>query len=239
MLILAHRGNLTGPEPARENMLDRMADAMSLGFGLETDIRRRGNGTLYISHDPMPNGLADGSDNADRHAAIWRASPLLLIALNVKELGWNSALVDFVTANQLDPQVMLFDMELIEPVPGGMARDLHRLHPPLHLAARVSDRGEPLERALGIPEATSIWLDEFDELWATCDSIQRLKDAGRMVHAISPELHGFDADTRRRRWDDFAVWGVDSLCTDYPIEAAAQLGHSPLPAYADATRTQA
>jgi hypothetical protein len=235
MIILAHRGNLTGPEPDHENRLDRMTEAMSLGFGLETDIRRRSDGTLYISHDVALHPLADASDDAPRHAGMWRAWPAQLVALNVKELGWDAALVDFVTVNDLADQVMLFDMELIEPVPGRMARDLHALHPALHLAARVSDRGEPPSRALGIREATSIWLDEFDTLWVTRATIAQLKDAGRMVHAISPELHGFDDQARLRRWDDFASWGVDSICTDFPIAAAAHLGLAPARVSADVT----
>jgi glycerophosphoryl diester phosphodiesterase len=235
MIILAHRGNLTGPEPDHENRLDRMIEAMSLGFGLETDVRRRGDGTLYISHDVTQHALVDGSDDALRHASLWRAWPTQLVALNVKELDWDAALVDFVTGNDLVQQVMLFDMELIEPVAGQMARDLHALHPPLHLAARVSDRGEPPARALEIREATSIWLDEFDSLWATRATIDRLKDAGRMVHAISPELHGFDDDARLRRWDDFARWGVDSICTDFPVAAAAHLGLAPTTVPAAAT----
>lgn len=234
MLILAHRGNLTGPEPDHENRLARMADAMSLGFGLETDIRRRPDGTLYIAHDPMPVPGSDGSDCAQQHAALWRRYPSQLIALNVKELGWDATLVDFVTSNRLVEQVMLFDMELIEPVAGGMARALAALHPGLHLAARVSDRDEPIERALAISEARSIWLDEFETLWATRDGIARLRDAGREVHAISPELHGFDADTMRRRWDDFAAWGVASICTDHPLEAAAHVGMAPAKPYAAA-----
>ncbi len=235
MIILAHRGNLTGPEPDQENRLDRMTEAMSLGFGLETDIRRRSDGTLYISHDMELKPRADGGDDAVRHASMWRMWSSQLVALNVKELGWDAALVEFVTGNDLAQQVMLFDMELIEPVPGGMARALHALHPPLHLAARVSDRGEPPARALGIREATSIWLDEFDALWATHATIAELKDAGRSVHAISPELHGFDDDARLRRWDDFARWGVDSLCTDFPVAAAAHLGLAPARVSADVT----
>lgn len=229
MIILAHRGNLTGSEPEHENRLDRMAEAMSMGFGLETDIRRHGDGTFYIAHDAATTASADDDDAASRHAALWRRYPTQLVALNVKELGDEEALVAFLSSSALVAQVMLFDMELIEPVPGATARMFAALHVGLHLAARVSDRGESVERALGIPEARSIWLDEFDTLWATRESISRLRDAGRQVHVISPELHGFDADARLRRWDDFATWGVHSICTDHPVEAVAHLGLAAAP----------
>ena len=42
------------------------------------------------------------------------------------------------------------------------ARRCRDLHPTIRLAARVSDRGESIERALGISVASVIWLDEFD-----------------------------------------------------------------------------
>ena len=36
----------------------------------------------------------------------------------------------------------------------------------------------------------SIWLDEFDGPWCTEPDVRRLKDAGRSVYAVSPDLHG-------------------------------------------------
>ena len=88
--------------------------------------------------------------------------------------------------------------------------------PDVKIAARVSDRGESIERALSIPEADIIWLDEFDRLWCTEADVRRLRDAGRTVHAVSPDLHGGTFQQARRRWLDFIQWGVDGICTDYP-----------------------
>ena len=95
------------------------------------------------------------------------------------------------------------------PTPGG--RDSA-----IRLSARVSDHGEPIARALGIEAASVIWLDEFDGPWCTEGDIRALKDAGRTVYAVSPELHGATFEAMRSRWRDFIRWGVDGICTDYP-----------------------
>lgn len=222
MVILAHRGNLSGPEPSRENSVGRMGEAMGRGYGLETDIRRLPDGRLYISHDAK-SGADPTLELASDHAGLWSKYPGQLVALNLKELGWESALVDFVQQHRLRGQVMLFDMELIETVPGETTKRLLELDRELRIASRVSDRGEPLDRALSIPGSRYIWLDEFDSLWVKRETIARLKDNGREVYAISPELHGFDTEARFKRWDDFAAWGVNGICTDYSEEAEARL----------------
>ena len=82
----------------------------------------------------------------------------------------------------------------------------------------MSDRGESIERALSIGAASVVWLDEFDRLWATEQDVRRLKQAGRMVYAVSPDLHGFSLIATRARWAQFSAWGVDGICTDYPVE---------------------
>jgi hypothetical protein len=143
------------------------------------------------------------------------------VALNVKELGYEPELL----ARQLDgdfgARSFLFDFELLEPgEPGAAQRKIRSLAggDRAVLAARVSDRGESLAQCLAIP-AQVVWLDEFDSLWATADTITALRDAGRQIFAVSPELHGFDSDTRRRRWADFAAWQIDGVCTDFALEA--------------------
>ena len=73
------------------------------------------------------------------------------------------------------------------------------------------------------------WLDEFDGPRFTESDVRRLKEAGRTVHAVSPDLHGRPAEDTRRRWIDFTRWGVDGICTDYPAALAYVLratGHA-------------
>lgn len=221
MIVLAHRGNIEGPDPRRENTLGLLEEALARGFGLETDVRYAARHGFYISHDPaLP--VADSLLAA--HAALWRRHPAATIALNIKELGQEAALVEALNALGVASQVFLFDMELIEPDAGETARTYRRLDPAVRLAARASDRGEPVERALGIAVAESIWLDEFDGPWATADTVRMLKDAGKAVFAVSPELHGRSLAQMEQRWRDFVLWGVDGVCTDWPARLVAQHG---------------
>ena len=46
-----------------------------------------------------------------------------------------------------------------------------------------------------------------------------MRQAGRLFYVISPEIHGFDAAARTRRWQDFKSWQMDGICTDYPLAA--------------------
>lgn len=220
MIILAHRGNVSGPEPARENSLALIGEALSRGYGLETDVRHAPERGFYISHDAAAPGA--GMLLAE-HCALWRRHPGARIALNIKELGHEGALLEALNGLGVTRQLFLFDMELIEPRPGETARLFRSLDAAVPLAARVSDRAEPLERALGIEVADIVWLDEFDGPWATEETIAALKGAGKAVFAVSPELHGRSVAQAKARWRDLARWGVDGICTDWPDLLARSL----------------
>jgi len=69
--------------------------------------------------------------------------------------------------------------------------------------------------------ARSFGGDEFDKLWVTEKDAHAVRAAGRLLYMISPEIHRFDLPTMRRRWQDFKAWGVDGVCTDFPVEANA------------------
>ena len=220
MEILAHRGNRHGADAAGENSLASVRACLEDGWGVETDIRRDARGRFYIAHDPAPWTAAN---YADAFCALWRAPPGT-IALNVKELGYEAALLAYLDAQGVRAKVFLFDMELLEAVPGETARALRRLDPDVRLAARVSDRGESVERALGVTVASITWLDEFDGPWATAADVARLKRAGKTVYAVSPDLHGGSREAAERRWHDFTAWGVDGICPDYAVALAATSG---------------
>ena len=217
MILFAHRGNTAGVSGPSENTLLQIQTALEHGFGVETDIRRTKDGVFYISHDPIG---APEPPSAEGHARLWQRFSTCPIALNVKELGYESELVSFIELHQLADQVFLFDFELIETTPGQAASLCRTLHPTLKLAARVSDRyGESVKQALGIATADIIWLDEFDRLWTQQEHIARLKDAGKTLYAISPEIHGFSLAEAETRWKQLREWGVDGICTDWPLKA--------------------
>jgi hypothetical protein len=50
MILISHRGNLTGPNPDRENSLQYIQEALDEGFDVEIDAWSR-NGILYLGHD--------------------------------------------------------------------------------------------------------------------------------------------------------------------------------------------
>lgn len=212
MIVIAHRANWEGGDSALENTLGAVRYCLERGWGIETDIRRGADGRFYLAHDPV---VVSEENEADPFFALFREHPNSTIALNVKECGYEEDLISYLSEQRIPRQVFLFDMELFEETPGQTARLFRTLDPETRLAARVSDRGEPIPRALKIPEADIIWLDEFDGPWATEDDIIALKSFGKTVYAVSPEIHGFSSGEMHRRWKDFFRWGVDGICTDH------------------------
>ena len=223
MDILAHRANVAGPDHATENSPSAFRAALSRGWGLEIDVRHTG-GRLYISHDARGDaGSGPWTDDANECFATIREHPRATIAVNVKETGREAELLAELTRYGILDQCFLFDMELVEARRGETARTFRRLHTSVALAARVSDRNEPVDGALADTEAGVVWLDEFDGPWCSQDDIRRLKAAGKTVYAVSPDLHGGTLAQAQRRWIDFFNWNVDGICTDYPAELQTAL----------------
>jgi glycerophosphoryl diester phosphodiesterase len=218
--ILAHRANVDGPAAAAENSLAAARRALELGFGIETDLRRDGDGRFYIAHDPQPR---TGENDFARFAALFRAFGRRPVAMNVKELGCEAGLIALQQSGDMGQRSFFFDFELLEPEsPGRSQRRIRELPGGTNvtLASRLSDRGESLEQCLGIP-AQVVWADEFDSLWLTREHVDAVRAAGRLFYAISPELHGFKESERLGRWRQFKEWGIDGLCTDYALSARA------------------
>lgn len=220
MEILAHRANHAGPDKERENTQSAFKFCLRKGWGIETDIRRTKRGKFYISHDER---RLTRHNHADQYMEIIRAHRNVTIALNIKELGHEKELIEYLCKMKVEKQMFLFDMELIESIPGATASLFRRLHKNIKIAARISDRKEPIERALSIGSASIIWLDEFEKLWVEEEDIKKLKKHNKVVYAISPEIHGFSLEDMRRRWRQFSRWGVDGICTDYSTMLANEM----------------
>ncbi|MDB6065152.1 MAG: Glycerophosphoryl diester phosphodiesterase [Pedosphaera sp.] len=216
--ILAHRANLNGPHSVVENSLAACVGALAEGFGLETDLRRDGHGAFYISHDAHPRSVENG---LEAYTELFGQFPSAELAINVKELGYEPALVELMNSGRLGKRSFFFDFELLEPAtPGAAQRKIKSLvnGGGVRVASRLSDRNETLSQCLSIP-AEVVWADEFDGLWMTEKEAAAVRASGRLLYMISPELHGFDLAAMKRRWRDFKSWGVDGVCTDYPLEA--------------------
>ena len=216
--ILAHRANVAGPEPARENSLAATRVALASGFGIETDLRRDSQNGFYIAHDSQP---WTANNDFRQFAALFREFPGRTVAMNVKELGYESDLIALQKSGDMGQKSFYFDFELLEPQMPGQAQQLIHQLPggqATAMAARLSDRNESLSQCLAIP-ADIVWADEFDSLWLTQKEVKAVHAAGRKFYAISPELHGFDEAARRQRWREFKDWKIDGLCTDFALSA--------------------
>jgi hypothetical protein len=221
--IMAHRANLSGPHSVVENSLAACEKALELGFGLETDLRRDAAGRFYISHDPHPR---TAENSLEAYSALFRKHPALELAINVKELGYEPALISLMNSGELGKRSFFFDFELLEPKTPGAAQKKIRSLPgggSVRMASRLSDRNETMAQCLSIP-AEVVWADEFDTLWLTEEDVRKVKAAGRLFYVISPEIHGFDHAAMLRRWADFKSWHIDGICTDYALEARDYFG---------------
>ncbi len=220
MTILAHRGNRNGSRPNGENTLSAVKYCVNQGWGLEVDVRQAKEGDFYLSHDVS---TVTQENKAVEIFDLVRRYPNAMVAVNVKELGYEDRLVDFLSEQLSLRQFFLFDMELIESVPGVTLNKFKAIKNDVQVAVRVSDHDEPIERALSFQEADIVWLDEFETLWVQRRDIQRLHDQGKKIYAVSPELHQFPLPVAQKRWQDFLDWGVEGICTDYPQQLSQVL----------------
>ena len=51
MKVIAHRGNLKGPNPERENSPEYLLEAIEAGYDCEVDVWYDNNNQLYLGHD--------------------------------------------------------------------------------------------------------------------------------------------------------------------------------------------
>lgn len=72
------------------------------------------------------------------HAALWRRNPGAIVALNIRD-GNEAQLIECLRSLDVARQVFLFDMELVEPMPGEMAARFRPPGPRHHNRRQVSD----------------------------------------------------------------------------------------------------
>ena len=71
MKLIAHRGNINGPNPERENSPDYIKEALDKGFDVEIDVWKI-NGSYFLGHDAPEYRIEFGFLMNDRlwcHAA--------------------------------------------------------------------------------------------------------------------------------------------------------------------------
>lgn len=80
MRLIAHRGNLLGPIPSRENSPDYIDEAINGGFECEIDLWEKDE-LFYLGHD-RPQYLISLTDLIEWNSAIW------IHAKNQESLEW-------------------------------------------------------------------------------------------------------------------------------------------------------
>jgi glycerophosphoryl diester phosphodiesterase len=216
--VLAHRGLLDGPDHARENALPALREAAARGFGSEFDVRRDGDGRLVLTHDP-----AAWAPEHDASAFLADPPGDALHAFNVKDAGATRAALDAIAAAGTIGRFFFFDFELACPDAG--EADALRAEVAARggaVARRLSDREPILDDLVADAATEHVWLDEMDGPWVDRDVVARLRDAGKRVWFVSPELHRPQPlAALQRRWSDVLQWGVTGICTDHPLALRA------------------
>lgn len=201
MKILSHRGFWR--EASEKNTLAAIDYSIEQGFGTETDVRDY-LGKLVVAHDPA----AAAAPSWDDIVRMFQGTGLPL-AVNVKADGLSTALSGAFKGSSID--WFAFDMSGPETVRYARAG--------LPFFTRHSDvEPDPIlyDRASGV------WLDSFDSMWFTRETVESHLRAGKRVCIVSPELHGRNPDElwpQLRGLPDLAM-----LCTDAPDRAATYFG---------------
>jgi glycerophosphoryl diester phosphodiesterase len=209
MQILAHRALLDGPDAPAENTLPALAAACDEGFDVEFDVNVDSDGRFVLSHDPAP-----WAAERDAESFLAAVRPGASHALNVKRLDALDDLLAAVDAAGAGAGVVLFDLELLGAPRSAVTELAERGY---RVAHRVSDREPFAAEYARDPRVTTIWLDELDGAWVDEATVAGLRDAGKDVLYVSPELHRrVGADGLPAVWERVAAWGVSGICTDYP-----------------------
>jgi hypothetical protein len=212
MIILAHRG--LWQRKSEQNSIAALREALTFGFGIETDIRDD-RGRVVISHD-SPTGSEPLLDELlEAYRAIGSNS---VMALNVKADGLHESVQESLTRYEIPPaQYFLFDM-----APPDALGYISRSMPCFTRQSEIEPAPAFIDRASGV------WLDCFFSDWIDKEAIQRHCGSGRRVALVSPELHGRNREVAWSVWRDVAgkLMGHSQadrllICTDHPLEARA------------------
>jgi hypothetical protein len=201
--ILAHRG--FWKTPAEKNTRLAFERALSLGFGIETDVRDVG-GTLYIAHDPGENPTLTWNDFLALYARYDQAGTL---AINIKADGLTAMIQEEL--NQY-PQITAFVFDMSVP------DALHYLKAGVTAFTRHSEY-EPVPSFY--PQAAGVWMDIFESNWIGSADIESHLSHNKCVALVSPELHRRNHIDFWRMLKEEGFSGKESmlLCTDFPDQA--------------------
>ena len=204
--ILAHRGYWSNF--SEKNTFTSLQKALSLGYGIETDVRDF-NGQLVISHDPPLS--THSLTRLEDFLKFASSFPSSCIAFNIKSDGLASSLSKIVSQYQLLPnKYFFFDMSIPDMV--------SYLSLGLPCYARNSEL-EPF--SINHSAITGHWVDTFDDTYPQVSAALKIIESGLCAAIVSPELHG---KKHIQVWEQIKSNELHlspsfRLCTDFPDQA--------------------
>lgn len=223
MKTISHRGNLEGRAASRENSVSYLTKAVDSGFDVEFDVNlAAGRDRLVLSHDE-----AGWTNELDVPGFLSSPRAGTFHALNIKNLLTVYEIARLLELSGTKDQFFLFDFELLANDLAGVRYLMRTLADQgFHVAYRLSEREQFLEQILKDDSIRIVWLDEFEHPWIEESHVQRLAERGKRTFCVSPELHGRNQEKEiLSRWGDLIRFGVDGICTDYPLKLRAFAGH--------------
>ena len=208
--IIAHRG--VWKTLKEKNSFISFRQALSRGFGIETDLRDY-KGEIVISHDipekdsqPLSNLLKE----YNFHIKKSKDDSKSFLALNIKSDGLykkiKKLLKDFRIKNYF-----VFDMSIPDTLCYQKAE--------INFFLRHSEYEIP---SASFKNYDGIWLDSFKRNWFEKKTIENYLKQNKKVCVVSPELHSRDHLSCWKLLKEINLHKKGSilfLCTDYPEEA--------------------
>lgn len=201
MQILAHRG--FWKTVGEKNTLESFRRAFENGYGIETDIRDYEE-KLVVSHNVATKECFSFDEVLKLYSEMNMNTPL---AINIKADGIQDLLRADLEKYNIQ-NYFVFDMSIPEQVV------YHKQE--FNVFTRMSEyEKEPvlLEKSHGV------WMDEWKNSWISEKVINQMRQQGKKVSIISPEIHGRD---KANMWKFLKKYVDDAdvmLCTDTPAEA--------------------
>jgi len=239
MLIFAHRGLGFG---GKENSLENFEEVLKSGFSLEIDVQMTKDGILVICHDRNLKRTKGGDiliseafyDEIKGLVPTFDEFCVLLqghqrkvsIAIHVK--GENERLLtllsDRITQHRLENKVFLFDLT------SNGAKVVKEMNSNIKIALSVGEKRYfhtifLWDDVKDFKEMDHVWWDEWHSGLYTKENADLIKKENIPIYVVSPELHrhhnhpeGNSLEDIKKVWGKLVQFGVDGICTDYPIE---------------------
>ena len=171
MIVISHRGFWKNPN--EKNSLEAFELSLSLGIGIEVDIRDF-EGGIVISHD-VPDHKSPKSKTLLDIYLKYPTQPL--IAFNVKSDGLQKHLYNLLEDFKLE-NYFIFDSSVPDAIQF------------LKLGITTLTRQSEYETSPSFYDlADGVWLDQFSSDWINEQTIKFHYNNGKKICIVSPELH--------------------------------------------------